>query len=144
MQSIHRGLWCGPRIALMVVGLAAPAWAQPTLELSWMSIDCGGGVSTGGSLQLSMTIGQSDAERVSGGMFTLAAGFWPAAAGVSCYANCDGSTAPPVLNVNDFSCFLNRYAAGDAYANCDGSTASPVLNVNDFSCFLNSYAAGCP
>lgn len=62
----------------------------------------------------------------------------------ACYANCDGSTAPPVLNVNDFTCFLNRFAAGDTYANCDGSTGLPVLNVNDFTCFLNSYASGCP
>ncbi|MBL9032151.1 MAG: hypothetical protein JNM80_10665 [Phycisphaerae bacterium] len=61
-----------------------------------------------------------------------------------CAANCDGSTAPPVLNVNDFACFLNLYAAGDSRANCDASTASPVLNVNDFVCFLNLYAAGCP
>jgi hypothetical protein len=29
-----------------------------------------------------------------------------------CYSNCDGSTIPPILNVNDFTCFLNRYAAG--------------------------------
>ncbi len=61
----------------------------------------------------------------------------------ACYANCDGSTIPPVLNVNDFACFLNAYAAGDPYANCDGSTTQPVLNVLDFACFLNQYAAGC-
>jgi murein tripeptide amidase MpaA len=61
-----------------------------------------------------------------------------------CYPNCDGSTTAPALNVLDFSCFLNRYAAGDTYANCDGSTTPPVLNVLDFSCFLNLYAAGCP
>jgi hypothetical protein len=60
-----------------------------------------------------------------------------------CYANCDGSTAAPVLNVNDFTCFLNRFAAGESYANCDGSTAAPVLNVNDFTCFLNQFAVGC-
>ena len=54
-----------------------------------------------------------------------------------------GSTTPPVLNVLDFTCFLNRFAAGDAYANCDGSTQAPVLNVLDFSCFLNQFAAGC-
>ncbi|MBL9030119.1 MAG: immunoglobulin domain-containing protein [Phycisphaerae bacterium] len=64
--------------------------------------------------------------------------------GTVCYANCDGSTAPPVLNVNDFTCFLNKYAAGDPSANCDGSTAPPVLNVNDFLCFINGFAAGCP
>ncbi|MFN0131981.1 MAG: M14 family zinc carboxypeptidase [Phycisphaerales bacterium] len=63
---------------------------------------------------------------------------------VVCYANCDGSTSSPVLNVNDFTCFLNLYAAGASSANCDGSTAAPVLNVNDFTCFLNLFAAGCP
>jgi hypothetical protein len=69
----------------------------------------------------------------------LAFSLWTAA----CYANCDGSTAPPVLNVNDFSCFLNRFAAGDSFANCDGSTTPPILNVLDFLCFLNAFAAGC-
>ena len=67
-----------------------------------------------------------------------------AVSGGGCYANCDGSTTAPILNVLDFSCFLNRFAAGDAYANCDGSTTAPVLNVLDFSCFLNRFAAGCP
>jgi hypothetical protein len=60
------------------------------------------------------------------------------------YANCDGSTTQPVLNVNDFTCFLNQFAAGDSRANCDHSTAVPVLNVNDFTCFLNGFAVGCP
>jgi hypothetical protein len=63
---------------------------------------------------------------------------------IPCYANCDGSTVSPVLNVLDFNCFLNRFSAGDAYANCDGSTVPPVLNVLDFNCFLNRFSAGCP
>ena len=61
-----------------------------------------------------------------------------------CYTNCDNSSVSPVLNVNDFHCFLNKYAAGDTYCNCDASTIAPVLNVNDFTCFINKYAAGCP
>jgi hypothetical protein len=64
--------------------------------------------------------------------------------GNTCYPNCDNSTTAPVLNVQDFTCFLQRYAAGESYANCDNSTVSPVLNVQDFTCFLQSYAAGCP
>jgi hypothetical protein len=63
--------------------------------------------------------------------------------GTPCYANCDGSTGTPVLNVNDFVCFQNKFAAGDTYANCDGSTGTPMLNVNDFICFQNKFAAGC-
>lgn len=63
--------------------------------------------------------------------------------GPTCYANCDGSTATPFLNVNDFICFLNRFGTGDPYANCDGSTTVPLLNVNDFVCFLNRFGVGC-
>jgi hypothetical protein len=61
-----------------------------------------------------------------------------------CWANCDASTIAPILNVQDFSCFLNKFAAADPYANCDRSTTAPVLNVQDFSCFLNAFASGCP
>jgi len=61
----------------------------------------------------------------------------------NCYANCDGSTVPPVLNVNDFVCFMSRFAAGHPYANCDGSTATPALNINDFICYQQRFAAGC-
>ena len=64
--------------------------------------------------------------------------------GATCYANCDASSIAPILNVNDFTCFLNKFAAGDSYANCDASTNAPTLNVNDFTCFLNKFAAGCP
>lgn len=60
-----------------------------------------------------------------------------------CYANCDHSTVPPILNANDFGCFVNRFAAGSPDANCDGSTTPPTLNVNDFMCFINRFAEGC-
>lgn len=61
----------------------------------------------------------------------------------ACYANCDDSTTPPILNANDFQCFLNAYAAGQSYANCDGAMSTPILTANDFQCFLNRFAAGC-
>lgn len=65
--------------------------------------------------------------------------------------NCDGSVTPPVVNVDDFACFLSHYGAESllpegpakvgAYSNCDGSTAPPCINVADFSCFLAKYVA---
>jgi hypothetical protein len=64
--------------------------------------------------------------------------------GASCYANCDGSTTPPILNVLDFVCFQSLYAQGSSLANCDNSTTPPTLNVLDFICFQTSYAQGCP
>jgi hypothetical protein len=59
----------------------------------------------------------------------------------NCYANCDSSTRAPVLNVADFICFINKYAAKDPYANC---TVDAAIDINDFTCFLNKFAAGCP
>jgi hypothetical protein len=72
--------------------------------------------------------------------------------GSTCYANCDGSTTAPILNVEDFTCFINEFAAASQlpheqqlthYANCDQSTTAPVLNVEDFTCFINKFAQGC-
>jgi uncharacterized membrane protein len=70
---------------------------------------------------------------------------------IHCYANCDFSTTPPLLNIDDFTCFINQFAAASThwdplnhYANCDGSTTAQVLNVDDFTCFINRFAAGCP
>ena len=65
------------------------------------------------------------------------------AAASTCYANCDGSTTPPVLNVLDFACFINLYGTGNPDANCDHSTTPPVLNVLDFACFINAFFSGC-
>ena len=124
------------------VGMASGAAGQG-LEISWSSIDCGGGASAGGALELSFTVGQPESGAASGGSLVIGNGFLPGSIAV-CYANCDGSTIQPILNVNDFSCFLNRYAAGDPYANCDGSSIAPTLTFSDFTCFLGKYAAGCP
>jgi hypothetical protein len=60
-----------------------------------------------------------------------------------CYANCDSSTASPMLNILDFNCFLNRFASASPYANCDGSLTEPMLNILDFNCFLNRFSQGC-
>jgi hypothetical protein len=78
---------------------------------------------------------------------------WELSCEQPCYANCDGSTGLPLLNIDDFACFMSEYATALAlpqaqqvmhYANCDGSTTAPVLNVDDFTCFINQFAAGCP
>jgi len=59
----------------------------------------------------------------------------------NCYANCDLSDRAPTLNVSDFICFINKFAARDPYANCTGDA---VIDIADFSCFLSKFAQGCP
>jgi len=64
---------------------------------------------TGGTFTLAGTVGQPDAGQLFGGAYACLGGFWAGAA-AACYANCDSSSAPPVLNANDFQCFLNKFA----------------------------------
>jgi hypothetical protein len=135
-------------MALAAVSLAAapaPAQTGGPYDLTWSTIDGGGTMwSTGGVYSLGGTIGQPDAGSLAAANLGCAGGFWSATAASPCYANCDGSTIAPILNVNDFVCFQTKFAQGDPYANCDGSTIPPVLNVNDFICFQTRYAQGCP
>jgi hypothetical protein len=61
-----------------------------------------------------------------------------------CPVNLDCSTGAPLLDTGDLLAFIELFRAHDGRANCDGSTIPPMLNVLDFNCFLNRFAAGCP
>ncbi|MHC4655070.1 MAG: hypothetical protein ACYTDW_12620 [Planctomycetota bacterium] len=62
-------------IVLLVILAASAASGQ--YELSWYTIDGGGGQSTGGQYKLIGTIGQPDAAYSAGGNYELLSGFWP-------------------------------------------------------------------
>ena len=105
-NSINKLLTAG-----VVLMMAATADAQP-YDLSWWTVDGGGNQSTGGTYVLTGTAGQPDAGAASATIYTLASGFWAIMVPDPCYANCDQSTIAPILNINDFQCFLNKFAAG--------------------------------
>ena len=63
----------------------------------------------------------------------------------SCYADCDQSTGPGVLDIFDFLCFQNDFVTGNSYAcDCDTSTGPLVCDMLDFLCFQSAFVAGCP
>ena len=114
--------------ALLVALAPSPALAQ--FQIDWYTIDGGGGSSAGGAFSLTGTIGQSDAGAAAGGGFECGSGFWGGSLGSApCYANCDGSTIAPILNVNDFICFQTKFAASDPWR----SMFFPVLPVATFA-----------
>jgi hypothetical protein len=47
-------------------------------EISWSTIDGGGGRSSGERFSVTATIGQPDAGQMSGDRFSISGGFWPA------------------------------------------------------------------
>lgn len=65
-------------IAVMAFATIATVHAQwGGYDLTWNTIDSGGGESVGGGYTLAGTIGQPDAsETMMGGGFTLTGGFW--------------------------------------------------------------------
>jgi hypothetical protein len=74
-------------LSLLLFALSAVAFAQigGGYDLSWNTIDGGGGTATGGSYMLDGAIGQPDAGALSGGAYTLNGGFWQIA-GYTIYA----------------------------------------------------------
>jgi hypothetical protein len=54
-------------------------------DLTWSTIDGGGGRSSGGPYELVGTIGQTDAAYSAGGNYELLGGFWPG--GPLCFVN---------------------------------------------------------
>ena len=66
-----------PLAVLLISLLWAVAGGQAqSYEVSWFTVDGGGGVSSGAGYSVAGTAGQPDAGMTSGGAFTLAGGFW--------------------------------------------------------------------
>ena len=73
----------GPLAACLLLLAASAVLAQSGggYDLSWSTVDGGGGTfSTGGIYSLGGTAGQPDAGLVTGEGYTLAGGFWPGGA----------------------------------------------------------------
>jgi len=115
----------------------------PALEFEALGAGIIGEVSHLFSLQdqrgPALYIGGDNLSSAGGGVLRQSGVLWVGCP--NCYANCDLSDRSPVLNVNDFVCFLTKFAARDPCANC---TNDAVIDVADFSCFLGEFARGCP
>ncbi len=71
-------------LAILLGGAAsAAAQAGGSYDLTWNTLDGGGGSVSGGTYTLDGTIGQADAGNLSGGSYTLSGGYWFAATSVS-------------------------------------------------------------
>jgi len=112
-------------------------------DLSWHTIDGGGGTSSGDAFTLSGTIGQPDAGSMSGGDFTLVGGFWAGGAivddepdcSIPADLNCDG-----VVDGADLLILLSAWGAcadpGDCPADLNGDG---VVDGADLLMLLSSW-----
>ncbi len=149
---VSRASWAMTAWALFTVAAATADY-----DLSWYTIDSGGGMgSTGGAFALSGTIGQLDAgAMMTGGDFALTGGFWavtlpqgPAACAGD--LNCDGQVDfgdinPFVLRLSNPSAYALQYpdcpdANGDI--NDDGTVG--FADINPFVQLMSTGQGPCP
>ena len=126
--------------AAALAGLEAPGG----YDLSWNTVDGGGGTSSGGAYELSGTIGQPDAgTTMTGGAFTLAGGFWPGAGPAvnPCPADIAPSGGDGTVNAGDLLAVINSWGS------CPGCTADinhdNNVNAADLLAVINAWGP-CP
>ena len=117
-------------IALVVLVISGPAWSAHSYELSWYTIDGGGGRSSGGPYVLTGTIGQPDAAYSAGDNYELLGGFWPG--GPLC-----------IVSFADYARFAELWnlSGSDLPADLDGSGK---VDFEDLGRFADWWLSCCP
>lgn len=75
---MKRTLLFGAIVGLIITASVVVAQSGGGYDLTWNTIDNGGGSSSGGAYTIAGTIGQFDTGVMSGGGYTLNGGFWAA------------------------------------------------------------------
>jgi len=109
-------------IGIILLTMFVVSAASGEYELSWYTIDGGGGQSSGGPYTLTGTIGQPDAAYSAGGNYELLGGFWPG--GPLC-----------IVSFDDFARFaeLWRDSGAGLPADLDGSGTVDFADLKDFA-----------
>jgi hypothetical protein len=145
--------------ALAATGLAAAILASATFagefgqfmgrDISWNTVDCGGGTSSGqsasGSIELVGTIGQPDAHfsgSLTGGAYQFAPGFWRGTSLMQTVCPADVAPQPngnSIVNTDDLLLVISTWGPGGAGdVNHDGA-----VNVDDMIAVIVAWGA-CP
>lgn len=123
-----RRMRCCLLFCIVAVMSWAPSPSTGQYELSWYTIDAGGGASAGGPYTLTGTIGQPDAGAMAGGDFELLAGFWP-------------GDPLCIVQFDDFARFAELWLISDPAADLDGDTN---IDLRDLDFFADFWLSGCP
>jgi hypothetical protein len=118
-----------PALCLLV---AVPMFAQSggPYELSWSTIDGGGGKSSGGPYTLTGTIGQPDAAYSASGDYELLGGFWPG--GPLCF-----------VDFYTFARFAEQWLYTGAGLAADLHDDN-IVNLLDLKVFVDEWLYSCP
>jgi hypothetical protein len=118
----------------LVLGIAVVTIFSPTgfcdYQITWSTIDGGGGRSSSGQYVLTGTIGQPDAANTAGGNYELLGGFWPG--GPLCF-----------VDFPDFTKFAEYWLETGSNLPADLNTDG-VVNIYDLKLFVDVWLCLCP
>lgn len=116
--AAHLALIAGASVVAAGAAVAGGT-AGGAFDLSWHTMDGGGGASAGGAFDCVGTVAQHDAEPVlAGGGFTLTGGFWGGMPTGSCLGDLDGDS---VVTAADLALLLGEWGTANPAADLDGS-----------------------
>jgi hypothetical protein len=117
-------------LCVLIVISSLPGQSTGEYEISWSTIDGGGGRSSGGPYELVGTIGQPDAAYSAGGSYELMGGFWPG--GPLCF-----------VDFESFARFAQYWLEPGAGLPADLDQLNGVNGV-DFRLFVEQWLCYCP
>jgi hypothetical protein len=122
--------------ALATLLLNAPA-ALAQYDLSWTTIDGGGGTSTAGAFTLNATFGQPDASlAMTGGTFSLTGGFWAGALpAIACPADIAPTGGNHAVDVNDLLAVITSWGA--CPTPCPPHCPADIMPLNTGNCAVD-------
>ena len=124
-------------VTLLVLGLIVSS-SLGQYELSWYTVDGGGGQISGGDYELTTTIGQPEAGAASGGDYELLGGFWPG--GPLCFVDFE--------HYARFAEHWLREPCNEGNNFCDGADLyvdeNNIVNRLDLRAFVEQWLCYCP
>jgi hypothetical protein len=127
-------------VATCIITATSTAQSRGAFELNWWTIDGGGAMHTvGGSFELSGTIGQPEAGRMTGGNFQLVGGFWPAATSLPCPEDVDEDGD---IDIQDLAYLLGNFgmSGGGLTGDID---ADQDVDLQDLAFLLAVFGGSC-
>ena len=119
---------------VFILAMISSAWCMTggPYQLTWSTIDGGGGTSSGGPYTLVGTIGQPDAAWSSGGQYELLGGFWPG--GPLCF-----------VEFHHFARFAEQWLETGTGLRADlYKDEHNIVNLRDLKVFVDEWLYNCP
>ncbi len=131
---------------LATVATVGVVSAVPMPEMSWRTLDCGGGLTaTNEMIELTTTIGQPDVGvTMTAAGIELTGGFWVGATSTPAACTCPGDVMPDsFVDGDDIQAFVDC-AIGGGNCACADMNGDSVVDMTDVTLFVDRLFGGVP